>query len=134
MADSHTIALRGDTQRAYAKRLIDQADTGYVVVVRPETRRDRQNRKMHAMIKDLRAHVPDLERFSAEDVKFRFLHELGAEMRFLPELDGNGMFPVGMRSSTLTVEQFNGLIELLYEYGARHGVVWSEPSLRSEAA
>jgi len=37
------------------------------------------------------------------------------------------MFPVGLRSSTLTVEQFSGLVELIYAYGAKHGVVWSEP-------
>jgi hypothetical protein len=47
-------------------------------------------------------------------------------MRFLPALEGEGMFPVGLRSSTLTVSQFSGLIELLYAYGAKHGVRWSE--------
>jgi hypothetical protein len=48
-------------------------------------------------------------------------------LRFLPELEGQGMFPVGLRSSTLTVEQFSGLVELIYAFGAKHNVRWSEP-------
>jgi hypothetical protein len=38
------------------------------------------------------------------------------------------MFPVGMRSSTLTKEQYAGLIELLYAYGAQHDVQWTDPA------
>jgi hypothetical protein len=48
------------------------------------------------------------------------------EMRFLPALEGGGMFPVAQRSSLLTVEQFSGLIELLTMYGAKHQVRWTE--------
>jgi hypothetical protein len=54
------------------------------------------------------------------------LNALGVEMRFLPCLEGEGAFPVGLRSSTLTKGQFSGLLELLYEYGARHGVRWTD--------
>jgi hypothetical protein len=42
-------------------------------------------------------------------------------------LEGEGMFPIGLRSSTLTVAQFAGLIELIFAFGAKHGVRWSEP-------
>jgi hypothetical protein len=56
---------------------------------------------------------------------------LGQEMRFLPELEGAGMFPVGQRSSTLSKSQFTGLIELLFAYGAKHGVRWSDKSQRT---
>jgi NinB protein len=41
------------------------------------------------------------------------MNALGQEARFLPELDGGGMFPVGRRSSKLTVKQFAALIELI---------------------
>lgn len=124
---AETIRLAGDRQRAYARQCIDKAPAGYVVKIGAETRRDAQNRKLHAMIGDLRKQVPDLAPYTVDDIRLRFLNALGVEMRYLPALEGQGMFPVGLRSSTLTVEQFSGLVELLYEYGARHNVRWSEP-------
>lgn len=133
MDKPHNIHLRGDTQRAYAKRCIDQAPTGWVVKIAAETRRDAQNRRLWPMIADIQRQVPGMGEFSAEDIKLRFLNALGVEMRFLPALEGAGMFPVGQRSSTLTVDQFSGLIELLFAYGAKHGVRWSDPSLENAA-
>lgn len=127
---SHTVRLVGQSQRDYAKRLIDGADAGWVVKLAPETRRDAQNRKLWPMLKDVQKQVPGFDVFSTEDIKHRFMNALGTEMRFLPELEGQGMFPVGLRTSVLTVAQFSALVELIYEFGARHDVRWSEP--RSE--
>ena len=124
---AQSIRLVGDTQRAFAKRMIDEAPIGYVVKIAAETRRDAQNRKLWPMLQDIQRQVPGFETFSTEDIKHRFLNALGTEMRFLPALEGQGMFPVGMKSSTLTVEQFSGLIELMLMFGAKHGVRWSEP-------
>jgi hypothetical protein len=121
------VIIRGDTQRAYAKRLIDEAPIGDFVTISKPTRSLLQNARLHAMIADIQRQVPEMVGFSAEDIKLRFMNALGTEMRFLPALEGQGMFPVGMRSSTLTVQQFSGLVELLYAFGAKHGVVWSEP-------
>ena len=128
-----TIRLVGDSQRDHAKRMIDAAPAGYVVKIAPETRNDRQNRAFHAKVTDCRKQIPDMARFSMEDCKLRFMAALRAEMRFLPELDGEGMFPVGARTSTLTVAQFAGLMTIVDEYGARHGVQWSDPAY-AEAA
>jgi hypothetical protein len=127
MSKAETVRLVGDTQRAYAKRVIDNAPVGYVVKVAAETRRDAQNRKLWPMLADIQKQVPGFDVFSTEDIKHRFMNSLGTEMRFLPELEGQGMFPVGMKSSTLTVEQFSGLVELIYAFGAKHGVQWSGP-------
>lgn len=129
----HTVRLIGPTQRAYAKRLIDGADDGYVVKIAAETRRDIQNRKLWAMLKDVQDQVPGFETYSTEDIKHRFMNALGTEMRFLPELEGQGMFPVGMRSSTLTVAQFSALVELIYAFGAKHDVRWSESAQQRAA-
>jgi hypothetical protein len=122
-----SIRLVGDTQRAYAHRCIDEAPLGHVVKIAEETRRDRQNRKLWPMLADIRRQVPGMEEFTDEDMKLRFMDALGEELRFLPKLYGQGFFPVGHRSSELTVQQFAGLIELLYKFGAEHGVAWSEP-------
>ena len=121
------VRLVGDTQRAFAKRVIDAAPAGYVVKIAAETRRDAQNRKLWPMLQDIQRQVPGFAEFSTEDIKHRFMNALGTEMRFLPALEGQGQFPVGLRTSTLTVEQFSGLVELIYAFGAKHGVRWSEP-------
>lgn len=127
MASGKSIRLVGDTQRAYAKRCIDEAPAGWVAKIGAETRRDAQNRKLWPMLQDLQRQVPEMAGYALDDIKLRFLNALGTELRFLPELEGQGMFPVGLRSSTLTVQQFSGLVELIYAFGAKHGVVWSDP-------
>jgi hypothetical protein len=128
MAKAQTVRLIGPSQRDYAKRVVDQAPDGYVMKVAAETRRDAQNRRLWPMLADIQRQVPGMAEYSADDIKLRFLNALGVEMRFLPALEGQGAFPVGLRSSTLTVDQFSGLIELLFQFGAKHGVVWSDPT------
>jgi hypothetical protein len=123
---SRNVRLVGPRQRTHAKAQIDDAPEGWVMRLGPETRRDAQNRKLWPMLQDIQRQVPGFETFNTEDIKLRFLNTLGAEMRFLPTLEGEGMFPVGLKSSTLTVAQFSGLIELLYAFGAKRGVIWTE--------
>lgn len=127
------VRLTGPRQREYAKRLIDEAADGDYVTLSAPTRTLDQNAKLHPMLQDVLDQVPSKRTLSRDDLKLQFLNQLGVEVRFLPELeDGGGLFPVGLRSSTLTKEQFSALIDLVYEFGGRHGVRWSEP--RREAA
>ena len=130
MAKGQSVRIVGDTQRAYAKRLIDEAPLGWVAKIGAETRRDAQNRKLWPMLQDIQRQVDGFREYTLDDIKLRFLNALGTELRFLPALEGQGAFPVGLRSSTLTVEQFSGLVELIYAFGARHDVRWSEPVAR----
>lgn len=120
------LSTRQARQRAHA--LIDAAPEGYVCAIGEETRTQEQNRLLWPLIADIQAQVPSMQPFSADDIKLRFLNALGIELRFLPELEGAGMFPVGQRSSTLTKRQFSGLIELMFAYGAKQGVRWSANS------
>jgi hypothetical protein len=41
-------------------------------------------------------------------------------------LDGNGMVPVGFRSSRLSKVQMGELLDFICEYAARHGVVFQD--------
>lgn len=130
---SVTIGLNSKMGRARAQRMIANAPADCVAIIRKATRTDEQNRKLWPMLEDLRRQVPDMAPFTRDDIKLRFLNALGAEMRFLPELDGAGLFPVGLRSSTLSKEQFSALIELIYAYGAKHDVQWTDPAERKAA-
>lgn len=122
-----TLRLNTPMRRAYAKRLIDAANDDELARIGKETRSEEQNRKMWPMLADLRNQVEWLNGFTTDDIKLMFLNKLGVELRFLPTLERQGMFPVGLKSSTLTKEQFTGLIELIYQLGAEEGVTWSEP-------
>lgn len=131
MADRRTIFLDSPHGIARAHRQIEDAPADYVCRIGKRTRSDEQNRKLWPMLADIQRQVPGMATYSADDIKLRFLNLLGVEMRFLPTLEGEGMFPVGLRSSTLTVEQFSALVELLYKFGAEHGVVWTDPETRA---
>ena len=119
----NTIRLASDVQRQDALRMVLNATEGYFVTVAEPTRTLDQNALMWPLLADLQAQL--MPEYSTDDIKLRFLHALGSEMRFLPELEGEGQFPVGQRSSMLTKKQFAGLIELIYAYGSKHEVLWS---------
>lgn len=118
--------LNNAWSRKKAHEDIDAAPDDHVCIVREETRSDEQNRKLHAMIEDLRQQVDD--RFSKEDWKLRLMQGLRNETRFLPELEGAGMFPVGQKTSELSKSQFSALVEIVFAFGAKHDVKWSDPA------
>ena len=126
MSEKRTIFVKTDLQRATIVDWANRVPIGWTVEFRPETRTDAQNRKMWPMIADMRRQVPKMLEYSSDDVKLIFMNALKSEVKFLPELDGSGMFPVGQRSSLLTKAQFAALIELMYKYGAENNVLWSE--------
>ena len=129
-----TIKLDSPAARNRASLACLRAPEGYAVTIGEETRTQEQNKLMWPLIADIQAQVPETATFSADDMKLRFLHALGQELRFLPELEGSGMFPVGQRSSTLSKTQFSALIELIYAFGGKHEVQWSRKSEETMAS
>lgn len=124
MAKGQTIILRNDASKAAAHRLIDCAPAGHIANVAPPTRSNAQNDKMWAMLSDIARAKPDGRTHTADMWKALFMQACNHEVQFLTGLDGNP-FPVGFRSSRLSKAQMGELIECIYEYGARHGVVWT---------
>ena len=122
MSHPRTIWLTSPAARERLARLAYSAPDGYIGRVAEPTRTDAQNRLLWPCIAELRKQLPDMRAFTAEQTKLRFMDALGCELTFLPKLEGAGMFPVGQRSSQLTVNQFTGLIDLIHAYGARHNV------------
>ncbi len=121
-----TIRLVGERQRDFAKRMIDKAPDGAVVNIREATRSSDQNAKMWAMISDIARAKPEGRTHTTEVWKCLFMSACGHAVQFENGLNGQP-FPIGFRSSSLTKAQMSELIESVYEYGARHGVKWSEP-------
>ena len=121
-----TIHLIGPSQRAYAFEALQKAPDRAVVTITAEKRTPPQNRKMWAMLQDIATAKPEGRYWTRETWKAAFMHSLGHQVLFAEGLDGSGPFPLGFRSSRLTVPQMADLITVIQEYGDRHGVQWKE--------
>lgn len=94
-----------------------------------------QNAKMHAMLTDIATQlVWHGVKLTPDDWKLMMLDGLKRELRLVPNINGDGFVNLGRSSSDLTVDEMTNLIELIFEFGARHGVVWSDPSEKDRAA
>lgn len=133
MSKGQTIILARKSNREFAKGLIDDMPPYSVVNVRLPKRTIDQNDKMWAMLSDVSRAKPQDRFESPENWKFIFMDALGHEVKFLTGLEGNP-FPIGHKSSQLTVAEMGDLIELIYMYGAKWGVEWTEPEAKERAA
>lgn len=93
-----------------------------------------QNAKLWPMLEDVASQqqlVVDgvAEWADREDWKDVFTNALRKYQRMARGIDG-GVVMLGMRTSKMRKKEFSDLIELIYAYGAEHGVQWSDPALR----
>lgn len=123
---SQVVILHGKSQRDFAKSLIDKAPVDAVLTIKEGKRSTEQNDKMWAMLSDISRHKPEGRQWTPETWKAAFMHFLGHQVKFCDGLEGSGPFPMGFRSSRLTVKQMADLITVIQEYGDRHGVRWSK--------
>jgi hypothetical protein len=128
------IKLVGPNQRQHACNVIMGAPDGYIVTVREPTRNLDQNARLWAMLGDLSKQEPAGIKATPEEWKCLTMHACGWECQFLPGLLDGRPFPIGFRSSRLTVKQMAALITWLRAYGDEQGVVWSEPHPDERAA
>jgi len=122
----YKVRLTGQRQRFYAHQLIDSAPDHSTVTIVSGPRTLDQNAKMWAMLTDIALARPESRKWTPETWKCAFMHSLGHEVQFAEGLDEAGPFPLGFRTSKLNKKQMSDLIEVIYEYGSRHGVEWSK--------
>lgn len=121
---SQTIILHGNSQRSFAKQLIERAPAGAVVTIREAKRTNEQNALMWCLLSDLSRAKPEGRLHTPEVWKQLVMHACGHAVQFEIGLNGQP-FPTGFRSSRMTKGEMSDLIEWVYQYGAEHGVVWS---------
>jgi hypothetical protein len=124
MAEYYTIRSPQILQNCFAA--IREAGPNARVTIAKPNRSAEQNSKLWAMLSDVAAAKPEGRNWTPETWKCAFMHYLGHQVRFCEGLDGSGPFPIGFRSSKLTVGQMSDLITTIYKYGDEHGVEWSE--------
>ena len=128
------VILVGPSQRQHAHRLIEAAEPYSVVTIRERNRTDEQNDKMWPMLRDVSRQVEWYgEHLTDAEWKDVFTAALKEHQRVVRGING-GMVFIGGRTSTMGVREFSDLIELIYAFGAEHGVVWTEPKAQESAA
>ena len=127
------VRLVGPTQRAYAKSMIDAAADGWIVTIKEPTRSLDQNARLWAMLGDIAKAEPMGRKHTPDEWKAIFCQACGWEMAFLPGLSG-GFFPIGFRTSRMTVRQMADLITWIMAWGDEQGIRWSEPMPKGYAA
>lgn len=122
------ITLRNKSDRGRASKWVEKAPFGTRVEFKASKRSLPQNDRMWAMLTDvamqLKWHGISL---TPDDWKLVFLDALEREARFVPNIDGTGFVNLGRSSSDLSKEEMSELIELIFAFGAQHGVKFNEP-------
>lgn len=126
------LVLYNDEIRRRAIHWIEHAPHDTRVEFKGPKRTLDQNSRMWAMLTDIATQLDwHGVKLTTEDWKLLFLDSLNRElrsMRMVPSLDGDGFVPLGRSSSDLSKEEFTMLIELIFAFGANHGVRWSNES------
>jgi len=122
MSAGQTIILSGLASRQKAESLVNAAPTGAVLTIKPPTRSNDQNALMWSLLSEISRAKPDGRVLTPDIWKSVFMAACGHQVRFEPTLEGDGVIPIGFRSSRLTKDEMSELIECILEYGARHGV------------
>ncbi len=120
---SHLLTLTRHN-RSKAVQGVQRAPDGYVLELREPRRSDAQNAALHGLVAQIQKQRP-IHNGIRMDValwKATFLHALGEEVRFTPTLEGDGVFPLGLRTSQLRKDRFAELIEFILAWSAREGL------------
>lgn len=120
-----TLILNTPATRERAAKWCLHAPRGTRLEMKEPKRSLPQNDRMWAMLTDVSRQVAHHGvKLSPDDWKLVFLEALGRELRMVPNLDGTGFVNLGRSSSDLSKAEMTDLIELIFAYGAQHGVVF----------
>lgn len=123
-----TLILNSSAVRQKACHWIMTAPVNTRVEFKEAKRSTDQNAKMWAMLTEVATQVAwHGVKLAPDDWKLIFLDALKREVRIVPNLDGNGFVNLGRSSSDLSKSEMSDLLELIYAFGAKHGVLFSEP-------
>ena len=123
----HTLTIRNTADREQAHSLLAAAPYGVRFEIKSARRTADQNSRMWAMLTDVSQQVKwHGLTLPPDDWKLLFIDALKRELRMVPNLDGNGFVNLGRSSSDLTIEEMSDLIELIFQFGANHGVTFHD--------
>jgi uncharacterized protein (UPF0248 family) len=135
MAEIHYTATITDASRAQVHRVIDGTGEGWRIEFKPPRRNLVLNDLMWAKLTDISEQVIWYgERLTPENWKDVLTASL-RNCRVVPTIDGDGLVPLGLRTSTMGDEEFHLLLDLIDYFAAQQGVIYSAPKwLEARAA
>jgi hypothetical protein len=128
----YLVTMRSTADRERVIRFVSAAPFGSRVEVKAAKRTIPQNDKMWAMLTEVATQLPwHGRKLRPDDWKLLFLDALLREKKIatdtIPNTDGDGVVNIsGHSSSDLSKDEMGDLIELIHEFGARHGVKFNE--------
>jgi len=130
-----TITINGPDDRQKIATWARNVDAGTVVTFRKKSRSTEQSAKMWAMLGEVSEQVEWYgAKLDTDDWKDVFTASL-RHARVVPGIDKGTYVPLGMHTSTLTIEEMSNLIELIYAFGAdpAHPVIFKDPKEQTES-
>lgn len=128
------LILRSPAERAKAIRWIQKLPENTRVEFKETKRSIPQNARLWAMLTDVAQQLTwHGAKLTTDDWKLVFLASLKSEMRLVPNIDGTGLVNLGRSSSDLSRSEMSDLIEIIFAFGAQHGVAFHDDARRAAA-
>ena len=125
MSDARTFILAHSTARRGAMQCVADAPDGYCVIVKPKTRSLEQNARLWAMLGEISQQVTwHGKKLSADAWKCVFSASL-KKQDVVPGLHGDFVV-IGQSTSQMSVKELGDMLELMFAFGAEHGVRFAE--------
>lgn len=122
------LILNTKADRLKAADWIGRAPVGTRLVFKASKRTLPQNDRMWAMLTDIADQLAwHGVKLTPDDWKLVMLDALKREVRMVPNINGDGFVNLGRSSSDLSKAEMSDLMELMAEFGARHGVEFRDP-------
>jgi hypothetical protein len=126
-----TLIIRTDADRAKAIRWAEKAPLKTSITFKANKRSLPQNALLWSLLTEVAEQIEWYgQKLSADDWKDIFTASL-RRARVVPGIDAGTFVPLGMRTSDFTKEEFGDLLELIYAFGAEHGVVFHDDAARA---
>jgi NinB protein len=127
LSTREAVVLNSPEDREKVVRWARGVSDGTIVEFRKSTRSHEQNAKMHAMLGEVSAQVVWYgQKLKVEDWKNMFTASL-RKASVVPGIDPGTVVPLGIHTSTMTIDEVSNMIELIYAFGAENNVTFKEP-------
>ena len=103
--------------------IIRECPLGTRVEIKERVRTLSQNDRLWGMLSDVADQLTwHGHTLSAASWKLVFMDALNRESKLVPNIDGDGFVDIGMSTSDLSKEEMSNLFEVIFSFGAKHGV------------
>ena len=121
------VVIKGDKDRRDVIELVGRVPNGTRIEMKGAKRTLPQNDRFWAMLTDISRQLAwHGQRLRPDQWKLVFLDALKREIRAVPNLDRTGFVNIGTSSSDLTKAEMSDLIEIMFKFGAEHGVTFRD--------